>query len=154
MESRNYIIGFLNYQQHPVNRTYTQDQTQESNKISLSLVEKNSTLKSHDHESESCNKFKNVLLKITQLSPWQITFGHFFARCAIFVRHHFLWVSYLPIAGGVFSCAIFVRCHYFQIALKGAIFIGCISCLLNSNYLLFYQQFEERLVSKHGIKIV
>ena len=32
------------------------------------------TLKSHDHESESYvyNKFKNFLLKITQLSAWQI----------------------------------------------------------------------------------
>ena len=38
--------------------------------ISLWSV-KNSTLKSHDHESKSCNKFKNFLLKITQIT--QIT---------------------------------------------------------------------------------
>ena len=31
-----------------------------------------STLKSHGHESELYNKFKNFLLKITQLSPRQI----------------------------------------------------------------------------------
>ena len=33
---------------------------------------KNSNLKFHDHESESYNKFKNFLLKITELIPWQI----------------------------------------------------------------------------------
>ena len=29
-----------------------------------------STLKSHDHESESYNKFNSFLLQINQLSPW------------------------------------------------------------------------------------
>ena len=70
---------------------------------------KNSTLKSHDHEFESYNKFKNSL---TQLSTWQITFGHFFARCATFVRHHFLWMLYLPISGGVF-----LMCHFWKVPL-------------------------------------
>ena len=38
------------------------------------------TLKARDHDSESCNKFKNFLSKITWLSrPWKITLGHFFA---------------------------------------------------------------------------
>ena len=73
---------------------------------------KNSTLKSHDHESEPYNKFKNFLLKITQLSHWQITSGYFFARCAIFVRHHFLWVSYLSISG-----VVFVMCHFCKVPL-------------------------------------
>ena len=132
MESRNYIIGFLKYYQQPANRTYTQDQTQESNKISLSLVEKNSTLKSHDHESESYNKFKNVLLKITQLSPWQIAFEHFFARCAIFVRHHFLWVSYLSIAGGVFFMYHFCKVPLFSNSIKGCYFYWV--------YLMFVKQ--------------
>ena len=48
-------------------------------------------LKSHDHASESHDKFKNSLLKITQRT-WQITFGHFFVGCVIFVRNHFLWL--------------------------------------------------------------
>ena len=35
-------------------------------------IGKNLTLKSHDHESESYNTFKNFILKITLLSPCQI----------------------------------------------------------------------------------
>ena len=94
-------------------------------------MKKNLSLKSNDHEFESYNKLKNLLLKITQLSPWQINSGDFFARCAIFVRH-----------------------HYFQMALKGTIFVGCIWWLSNwANYLQFYQKFEERLVKKCNINI-
>ena len=86
---------------------------------------KNLTLKSRDHESEPYNKFKNFILKITQLSPWQITSGYFFARCAIFVRHHFFCGCHICLFQVEYlSCLIFVRCHYFQMVLKGAIFVG------------------------------
>ena len=89
---------------------------------------KNLTLKSHDHESGSYNKFKNFLLKITQFScPWQINFGHFLLLhkvCllwgTIFCGCHIclFQVEYL-------SCAIFIRCHYFQMALKCLNFVVC-----------------------------
>ena len=91
------------------------------------------TLRSHDHESESYiyDKLKKFLLKITysaQCLANRVTFGHFFARCAILVRHHFLWVSYLSISG-----VVFVTCHFYkvplfskQVALKGDIFVGCL----------------------------
>ena len=69
MASHNYIIGFLKYYHHLANRTYTYKQTQESNKNVTLWSGRNLTLKSLDHASESYNKFKNVLLKITQLSP-------------------------------------------------------------------------------------
>ena len=78
--------------------------------------EKNSTLKSHDHESESYNNFKNFL---TQVSPWQTTFGYFFAICAIFVRHHFLWVSYLSISGEEFAMCHFCKLQLFSNGIKG-----------------------------------
>ena len=101
---------------------------------------KKSTLKCNDHEFESYNKFKHFLLKMTQLSPWQITFAHFFfRRCTIFVRHHFC------------GCHI---CLFNLEYLSCAIFVGCIWWLLNCNYLLFYQQFQERPVTKHEIKVV
>ena len=83
---------------------------------------KNSTLKSDDHKSESYNKFKSFLLKITQLSPWQITSGYFFPRCAIFVRHHFLWVSYFSISGGVFVMCQFCKVPLFSNDIKGCHF--------------------------------
>ena len=102
---------------------------------------KNSALKSHDHESESNNKSTHLILKINQLSrPRQITFGHIFElhkivpflQGTVFCGYHIcvLQVEYL-------SCVIFVRCHYFQIALKGAIFVMCIWWFSNCNYLLF-----------------
>ena len=100
---------------------------------------KNSTLKSHDHKSESYNKFKNFHLKTIQLSPWQIISWHFLARCAIFVRLHFFKCHISLSQVEYLSCAIFVRWHYFQITLKSAIFVGCIWWLSNCNYLLFYQ---------------
>ena len=76
---------------------------------------KNSTFKSHYHKSESYNKFKNFLLKISQLSPW-----HFFASCTIFVRHHFLWVSCLPISGRVF-----IMCHLYKVTIISNNIKGC-----------------------------
>ena len=135
---------------------------------------KNTTLqndilhKSPGAKCESYNKFKNSLLKITLLSPRQITFGHFLARCAIFVRHHFMWVSYLSISGGVF-----VMCHFCEVSLFSNSIKGCFFCwmsllqgvsdgavffiamsvkkyslrLSNCNYLLLYQQFQEKLLS-------
>ena len=69
-------------------------------------------MKYRDHEFESHNKFKNCLLKITQLSPWQIVFGHFFARFAIFVKQHFLRVSYLSI-----SYRVFIMCRFCKVTL-------------------------------------
>ena len=91
--------------------------------VQLDTNWKNLILKSHDHGSESYYKFKNSLLKITQLSPWHVTFGHFVARCAIFVRHHFLWVSYLSILGG-----IFVKCHFRKVPLFSNGIKGCFFC--------------------------
>ena len=43
------------------------------------------------------------------LGKWPL--GIFFARYAIFVRHHFLRVPYLSILGGVSVICCFVRCH-------------------------------------------
>ena len=80
--------------------------------ISLSSG-KNLILKSHDHESDSYNKFKNFLLKITLLSPW-----HFFARCDIFARHHFLWMSYLSILGWLFAMCFFYKVPFFSNNIK------------------------------------
>ena len=79
---------------------------------------KNLTLKSYYHDSESYNKFKNFFLKITQLNPW-----HYFASCAIFVRHHFLWLSYLSISGRVF-----VMCHFYEVPLFSNGIKGCHFC--------------------------
>ena len=85
----------------------------------------NTILKSLNHGFESCNKDKNSLLNITQIT-WQISFGHFFTRCATFARHHFLWLgSYLSILGGVFDMCHCCKWHYFQMALRGAISAGC-----------------------------
>ena len=39
----------------------------------------------------------------------RVIFAHFFASYAIFVRHHFFWVSYLSILGGVFLNGIKVE---------------------------------------------
>ena len=108
--------------------------------IGISLWKgKNSTLKSHDHESEPYNKFKNFLLKITQLSPWQIISRHFFTSCVIFVRHQFLWVSYLFLSGGLFFMCHFCKVALFSNGIKGCPFAGCIWWLSNCNCLLFYQ---------------
>ena len=87
---------------------------------------KNSTLKFHDHKSGSYNKFKNFLLKITQLSPWQIISGHFFTACAVFLRLHFFKCHISLSQVEYLSCAIFIRWDSFQITLKNAIFVGCI----------------------------
>ena len=73
MASQNYIVGFLKYYNtlliiEPTSTTIRHRRVPRasfwSGKISVS--------KSHDHESESYKKFKNFLLKITQLSPWQM----------------------------------------------------------------------------------
>ena len=87
------------------------------------LSGKNSTLKSHDHESESYNKFKNFSLKIPQLSPWHITSGHFSCKVYHFSKAPVFWVSYLFISVRVFVMCYFCN-YYFQIALKGAILLG------------------------------
>ena len=111
--------------------------------IGISLwSEKTLTLRSHDHESESYiyDKF-NCKNYSAQCLANRVTLGDFFARCAILVRHHFLWVSYLSISG-----VVFVRCHFCkvplfskQMALKGAIFVECLCWLSDCYYLLFYQ---------------
>ena len=111
----NYIIGFLKY--HQFNTLLIESTPAIGHKIVIRIPlcsGKKLTLKLNDHESVSHNKFKNFLLKITQLSPWQIaiTSGHFFAGCAIFLRKHFLWVSYLSIAGREF-----VICHFCKVPL-------------------------------------
>ena len=56
-------------------------------------------------------------LTITLFVFWSTTnsttsFGYFFARCVIFVRYHFLWVSCLSISSGVF-----VTCHFRKVPL-------------------------------------
>ena len=68
-------------------------------------------LKSHGHGSKSF------------YSPWQMTFGHFFARCAIAVRHYFLSVSYLSILGEVF-----VMCHICKVLLFSNSIKRCLFC--------------------------
>ena len=88
-------------------------------KVRLVWSGKNSILNSHDHES--LNKCKNSVLKITQFIPWQIIFGHFFAKVAIFVKHHFFSVSYLSVSGGVF-----VTCHFCKVPLFSNGFKGCL----------------------------
>ena len=44
--------------------------------------------------------------------------GIFFAKCAIAVRHYFLWVLYLSILGGVFVMCHFCKVPLFTNALK------------------------------------
>ena len=142
MASHNYIIAFVKQYQHSAYRTYPYNQTQESTGISL-WSQKNSTLKFHDHESESYNheSYKNFLLKITQLSPWQITFGQFLQGVPFLPGTNFCGCHICLFQVEYLSCAIVVRCrHYFQMALKGAIFVECVWLLSNCNYLLFYQQ--------------
>ena len=76
---KTYILGFLKYYQTLLIET--------TPTIRRKLEKQD--FKTHDHGSESYNKFNNSPLKITQLSPWQITFGHSCVGCAIFVRHIF-----------------------------------------------------------------
>ena len=127
MASHSYSIGFFSSTTKIVLIEPTRT-IKHKRVIGISLWSgKSSTLKSHDHESESYSECKNFLLKITQLSPWQITFGHFFTRVsAAFVRHHFLWMSYLSISRGVFVMCHFCKVPLFQMALKGTTFVGCI----------------------------
>ena len=126
---------------------------------------KNSILKSHDHEWESYNKFKNPLLKISQVSPWQINCGHFFVRCVNFLRHRFCFLCLILVClfQEYFSCAIFCKVPLFSNGIKvclscwvsfvlgvsdGAVFVfysyvrnlhkECFLGLSNCNYLLFY----------------
>ena len=47
-------------------------------------------------------------------------FGHFFARCAIFVRHHFL--LYLSILGGALVMWHFCKVPLFTYGIKGCSF--------------------------------
>ena len=107
MASQNYIIGFLKQLINTLEPTPTVRHRKVKG-ISL-WGGKNSTLKSHDQESESYNKFKNSL---TQVSRWQITLGHFLARYAIFLRYHFLCLSYLSNSAGAF-----VMCHFGKVPL-------------------------------------
>ena len=147
MTSNNQIIGFLKYYQHPANnKTYfTKIRHRRVPRISF-WSGKISTLKSHGHQSESYNKLKNFLLKSLCSFLGKYNLWAFFSKVCYFCKAPCFVVSYLSISGGVFAIAIFVRCHYFQMALKGAIFVGCIWWSLNCNYLLFYQQFAERFV--------
>ena len=92
-----------------------------------------------------------------------MTFEHFFARCAIFIRDHFLWLSYLSILSGVFVMCHFCIVPLFSNGIKGyffcwvpfllgisdgAVFVFFIASymhresslgLSNRNHLLFYQ---------------
>ena len=68
---------------------------------------KNLTLKSHEHGSESYNKFKNSLSKITQLSLWA-----FFYNVYHSYKTPFFGVSYLFTLGGVL-----VMCHFCEVLL-------------------------------------
>ena len=65
MISHNYIIGFLKY--YYTLLVEPASTIRHSIVIGISLWSgKKLTFKSHDHESESYNKFKNFLLKISQ----------------------------------------------------------------------------------------
>ena len=73
MVSHNYIIVFLKYLQHPAMLIEPTPTVRHTKVIEISLWSgKTLTLRSHDHEFESYiyDKFKNFLLKITQLSAW------------------------------------------------------------------------------------
>ena len=85
-----------------------------------------STLKSHDHESESYNKFKKFLLKNYSVQSLAniATFGHFFLRYVIFLRHQFCRCHICIFQLEFLSCAIFVWCHYFQMGLKVPFLLG------------------------------
>ena len=98
---------------------------------------KNSIWKSHDHGSESHYKLKNSLSKIIQLSPSQITFGQFFARRAIFARHHFLWVLYLSILGRVFVMYHFCKVPLFSNGTKECFFCWVLFLLGLSDGVVF-----------------
>ena len=77
--------------------------------------------KSDGHGSESYSKFKNSLLKITQLCPCLANnLWTFFCKACYFCKAPFFWVLHLFILDGVFVMCIFIRWHYFQMALKGA----------------------------------
>ena len=88
-------------------------------------------LKSHDHGSESQNKFKNSLLKITQRT-WQINFGHFFRVC------HFCKKPFFVVAGGAFVMCQCYRYRYFQMELRGAISAGCHFCWMHLMVLFLF----------------
>ena len=75
MVSHKYIIVFLKYYEHRAMLIEPTPTVRHRKVIGISLWSgKTLTLRSHDHESESYiyDKFKNFLLKITQLSAWQI----------------------------------------------------------------------------------
>ena len=93
-----YIISFLKYYKDPA-------------KI-LDTNWKNFILKSHDHGSKSYYKFNKFLQNSLSSALGKWLLGIFFAKRAIAVRHYFLWVSYLPILGGVF-----VMCHVCKVPL-------------------------------------
>ena len=91
-----FVIGLLKYYEYPAENPITMDLNHNTN---LKIPFKKS------------------------FSLWHATFKHFFARYAIFVRHHFLWVLYLSILGGVF-----VICHFCKVPLFSNGIKGCFFC--------------------------
>ena len=113
MASHYLNFWFSDVLQLSANRTYPFT-TRHSRVIVISPWKwENSILKSHEHESESYNKFKNSLLKIT----------HPNTRCAISLELNFLWASYLSI-----SRWVFVMCYYFKMPLFSNSIEGYLFC--------------------------
>ena len=80
---------------------------------------KNSTSKSHDHQSGSYKKFKNFHSKTTQLSPWQIMFWHFLTKVWYFFKASLwpihvcrVWKVALSFSNLNFSHVVLVTTHY------------------------------------------
>ena len=121
------IVGFLKYYQHPANRTFP------TIRHKLEKLD----LKIPWPWAESHYKLKNSLSKIIQLSPSQITFGQFFARRAIFARHHFLWVLYLSILGRVFVMYHFCKVPLFSNGTKECFFCWVLFLLGLSDGVVF-----------------
>ena len=126
MASYNYIIGFLKYCQFStllIESTPTIRHIQESNK-NITLEWKKLDFKNQWPwvwiiQQISEFPFKNHLAQ----SLANITFRHFFVRCVIFLKHHFLWVLYLSISGGVF-----LMCHFCKVSLLSNGIKGCHFC--------------------------
>ena len=76
-----------------------------------------------DPKCESYNKFKYSILKITQLSPWQIISGWAFScKVSYFCKHHFLWVSYSSVSRGIFVMYHFCKVPLFSNSIKVSLF--------------------------------
>ena len=81
-------------------------------------ISQKSLVPSMNHTTNSRIPFKNHIFQ-----PLAINLrAFFFASCVIFLRNHFLWVSYLSISGGVFIMNHFCKVPLFSNSIKGYLF--------------------------------